>query len=97
MVLLGLTVATPELRYGLGRQFATLDPETMTSNIKFLSLRRALLGAVEILTSALGRICYQYFLHIYPCPFRKRNPLVFKCREWEGCWRAPFCTIPELK
>jgi hypothetical protein len=36
-------------------------------------------------------------LEHYPCPFRKRNPLVFNCREWEVCCKAPFYTMPDLK
>ncbi|GAB1319527.1 hypothetical protein MFIFM68171_09737 [Madurella fahalii] len=33
----------------------------------------------------------------YPCPFRKRNPYRFNCREWEYCAKAPFKSISELK
>ncbi|KAH6650415.1 hypothetical protein F5144DRAFT_479210 [Chaetomium tenue] len=33
----------------------------------------------------------------YPCPFRKRSPHRFNCREWEFCARAPFKTMSELK
>ena len=33
----------------------------------------------------------------YPCPFRKRNPQRFHCREWEYCAKAPFRGMTELK
>ncbi|KAH6854094.1 hypothetical protein B0I37DRAFT_388241 [Chaetomium sp. MPI-CAGE-AT-0009] len=33
----------------------------------------------------------------YPCPFRKRSPYKFNCREWEFCAKAPFKTMSELK
>jgi hypothetical protein len=33
----------------------------------------------------------------YPCPFRKKNPYKFNCREWEFCAKAPFKTISDLK
>ncbi|KAK4450404.1 hypothetical protein QBC34DRAFT_402671 [Podospora aff. communis PSN243] len=33
----------------------------------------------------------------YPCPFRKRNPLRFNCREWEYCAKAPFKSMTDLK
>lgn len=33
----------------------------------------------------------------YPCPFRKRSPYRFNCREWEFCAKAPFKTMSELK
>ncbi|KAK0648268.1 hypothetical protein B0T16DRAFT_444376 [Cercophora newfieldiana] len=32
-----------------------------------------------------------------PCPFRKRNPVRFNCREWEYCAKAPFKSMTELK
>ncbi|KAK3331380.1 hypothetical protein B0H66DRAFT_469925 [Apodospora peruviana] len=36
-------------------------------------------------------------LEQYPCPFRKRNPHKFNCREWEYCAKAPFKSMTELK
>ena len=36
-------------------------------------------------------------LEQYPCPFRKRNPHRFNCREWEYCAKAPFKSMTELK
>lgn len=36
-------------------------------------------------------------LEQYPCPFRKRNPVRFNCREWEYCAKAPFKGMTELK
>ena len=33
----------------------------------------------------------------YPCPFRKRSPHNFNCREWEFCAKAPFKGMSELK
>jgi len=36
-------------------------------------------------------------LEQYPCPFRKRNPHRFNCREWEYCAKAPFKNMTELK
>ncbi|KAK4151236.1 hypothetical protein C8A00DRAFT_17342 [Chaetomidium leptoderma] len=33
----------------------------------------------------------------YPCPFRKRTPHRFNCRDWEFCAKAPFKTMTELK
>lgn len=33
----------------------------------------------------------------YPCPFRKRSPYKFNCREWEFGAKAPFKTMSELK
>ncbi|KAM7194140.1 hypothetical protein V8F20_008060 [Naviculisporaceae sp. PSN 640] len=36
-------------------------------------------------------------LDLYPCPFRKRNPIRFNVREWMYCSKAPFKGITELK
>jgi hypothetical protein len=36
-------------------------------------------------------------LHMYPCPFRKRNPARFNIRDHEACARAPFDSIIRLK
>jgi len=33
----------------------------------------------------------------YPCPFRKRSPLRFNCRDWEFCCKAPFPNMALLK
>ncbi|ROW13545.1 hypothetical protein VPNG_04490 [Cytospora leucostoma] len=33
----------------------------------------------------------------YPCPFRRRNPVVFNVRDQEQCARRPFADIQELK
>jgi hypothetical protein len=33
----------------------------------------------------------------FSCPFRKRNPLRFNCREYEYCAKAPFESISNLK
>ncbi|ROW08460.1 hypothetical protein VMCG_03184 [Cytospora schulzeri] len=33
----------------------------------------------------------------YPCPFRRRNPVMFNVRDHEHCARRPFPNIPELK
>ncbi|KAL1838074.1 hypothetical protein VTJ49DRAFT_3094 [Mycothermus thermophilus] len=33
---------------------------------------------------------------LYPCPFRKRNPVRFNVRDHEACARAPFGSIPAL-
>jgi hypothetical protein len=34
---------------------------------------------------------------LYPCPFRKRNPVRFNVRDHERCAKAPFGTIQELR
>lgn len=36
-------------------------------------------------------------VELYPCPFRKHNPIKFNIREWEYCARAPFKGKTELK
>ncbi|KUI69341.1 hypothetical protein VM1G_05066 [Cytospora mali] len=33
----------------------------------------------------------------YPCPFRRRNPVLFNIRDQENCAKRPFSDIPELK
>lgn len=33
----------------------------------------------------------------YPCPFRRRNPVIFNVRDNEQCAKRPFSDIPELK
>jgi len=33
----------------------------------------------------------------YPCPFRKRNPVRFNCRDFEYCAKAPFKSMTDLK
>lgn len=33
----------------------------------------------------------------YPCPFRKRNPIMFNVRDHEHCAKRPFFGIQELK
>lgn len=33
----------------------------------------------------------------YPCPFRRRNPVMFNVRDHEHCAKRPFSDIPELK
>lgn len=33
----------------------------------------------------------------YPCPFRRRNPVVFNVRDHESCAKRPFADISELR
>ncbi|PSR81543.1 hypothetical protein BD289DRAFT_438915 [Coniella lustricola] len=33
----------------------------------------------------------------FPCPFRRRNPVVFNVRDHESCARRPFADISELR
>lgn len=33
----------------------------------------------------------------YPCPFRRRSPVIFNIRDHEHCAKRPFSDIPELK
>ncbi|CAN8098382.1 unnamed protein product [Discula destructiva] len=33
----------------------------------------------------------------YPCPFRRRNPVLFNVRDYEQCAQRPFANMTELK
>lgn len=36
-------------------------------------------------------------VHEFPCPYRRRNPVLFNIRDHEHCARRPFSDLSELK
>lgn len=39
----------------------------------------------------------QVTVHEFPCPYRRRNPVLFNIRDHEHCARRPFSDLGELK
>ena len=73
------------------------SPHDWASHLSSSTARRSSEWETETLLDQSRTLDHDMALHMYPCPFRKRNPARFNIRDHEGCARAPFDSILRLK
>jgi hypothetical protein len=73
------------------------SPHHWARHLSSSTARRSSEWETETLLDQNRNLDLDMALHMYPCPFRKRNPARFNIRDHEGCARAPFDSIHRLK